>query len=72
MTACIPRPDGFDLRLLNASDAGQEASVDYWPTPAEFVRLTLDDAVGGPIIVEQGVAHFATRPWEITTIRIRR
>jgi alpha-mannosidase len=72
LTALIPRPAGYDLRFLNASDASREARVRLQPLPAEVAIMTL----GGDqrdLLVPSG-AEFRTplRPWEIVTLRVTR
>ena len=72
MTACIPRRDGFELRLLNASDSAQQAKLVCMPAAAELSRLTLGGATLDPIGLDRGVGRLDLRAWEITTIRVRR
>lgn len=71
MTACIPRPEGFDLRLLNASDQPQDATVSLQPEPKEMVRINL----GGELLEalpRRSHARLGLRPWEIATLRVTR
>lgn len=72
MTACIPRPDGYDLRLLNASDQRQDAVVRLLPQPAEVIAISLAGEAGPRVDLVKGVARIVTRPWEIATLRVRR
>src|SRR5947208_13593069 len=72
LTACIPAPAGFDLRLLNASDQAQVATVRCSVHPAAVTRITLAGELREDLIPEDGVARLSLRPWEIATLRIAR
>lgn len=71
MTALVPRPDGYDLRVLNASDAPQEASIDFEPAPAEVNSITLAGEPLGSVLVGDGVVRLALPAWKIATLRVR-
>jgi alpha-mannosidase len=72
MTALVPRPGGFDLRFLNASDASHDARVRLEPRPAEVTVVTLGDAEGERLAPADGVLRMSLRPWEIVTLRVTR
>ncbi len=72
MTACVPRPDGYDLRLLNASERAQEATVRFRPAPAEISQVTLRGQALKAIPVGGGLVRLRLRRWEIATLRVRR
>jgi alpha-mannosidase len=72
MTACIPRPDGYDLRLLNASDRSHDALVHLQPRPADVVVITLAGDVRQHLRLESDLVGLSMRAWEIATLRIRR
>jgi mannosylglycerate hydrolase len=68
MTACIPRPDGFDLRILNASDTRRQARLELRPRPTRVTSLT----IGGETMHEWSAdtwIDLSMRPWEIATLR---
>ena len=71
MTALIPRPDGYDLRVLNASDAPQEARIDFEPAPAEVTSMTLAGELQGSLTVGDPVVRLALPAWRIATLRVR-
>jgi len=71
MTALVPRPDGYDLRVLNASDAPQEASIDFEPAPVEVTAITLAGEPLGSLLVGDGVVRLALPAWKIATLRVR-
>ena len=72
MTACIPRPNGFDLRLLNASDQPRVALVRHDVRPADVAWITLGGDPGGDVEVSDGIMRLSLRPWQIATLRISR
>jgi hypothetical protein len=72
MTACLPAPDGFELRLLNASSHPQSGLVEIAPAPAQVQRLRLDGAVEEDVRVEGRAVRLSFRSWEIVTLRVRR
>ena len=72
MTACIPRPDGFDLRILNASDHPHEARLRLAPEPASVVQLALSGETRGQLTGDDGAFRWSMRSWEIATLRISR
>jgi len=71
MIACIPRADGYDLRLLNASDRPQEAIVRVTPAPLAVQQLNLGGVVQANLESDNGVLRLPLRRWEIATLRIR-
>src|SRR6202030_1258941 len=71
MTALVPRPDGYDLRVLNASDAPQEASIDFEPAPVEVTAITLAGEPLGSLLDSDGVVRLALPAWKIATLRVR-
>src|SRR5207248_9087140 len=70
LTACIPAPAGFDLRLLNASDQAQVATVRCSVHPAAVTRITLAGELREDLIPEDGVARLSLRAWENEKLRI--
>jgi 2-O-(6-phospho-alpha-D-mannosyl)-D-glycerate hydrolase len=72
MTALVPRPDGYDLRFLNASDASGEARVRLQPQPANITAITLGGEVRQQLAPSDGVVRISVRPWEIVTLRVAR
>ena len=72
MTALQPRPAGYDLRFLNASDASQEARVRLQPQPADVRVVTLGDVERERLVPAGGVLHLPVNPWEIVTLRATR
>ncbi len=70
MTACIPRPYGYDLRLLNASDAETRARVRLAPPPAEARWVSLGGETRERLSPVDGSLRFRLRPWEIATLRV--
>jgi alpha-mannosidase len=71
MTALVPRLDGYDLRVLNASDAPQEASIDFEPAPAEVSSITFAGELRQSLIVAPGVVRLSLPAWRIATLRVR-
>ena len=72
MTACIPYADGYELRLLNASDEQQTARIEIAPGSVEIQRQTLIGEVEETIPSADGTCRLSLRSWEIVTLRIRR
>src|SRR5438094_613749 len=72
MTACIPRPTGFDLRLLNASDQPRVAIVRCALHLAGVAWITLGGDLREDVRLNDGVMQFSLRPWEMATLRITR
>ena len=72
LTACVPAPGGYDLRLLNASDRAETARVRCLPTPSRVIRVTLAGVEQEPIAIERGAIPIDLRPWEIATLRVVR
>jgi mannosylglycerate hydrolase len=73
MTALLPRPGGYDLRLLNASDVSREAIVRLQPEPGNVSVISLGGVVRGqPGPRGGGVVRIPVRPWEIVTLRATR
>jgi mannosylglycerate hydrolase len=72
MTALLPRPGGYDLRLLNASDAAHEASVHLQPEPAEITSITLGGDLRAQLALRDGVVRLSLPPWGIATLRVTR
>jgi hypothetical protein len=71
MTACMPRVGGFDLRLLNASGAPQNALVRLTPAPSRARRITLGGQVDDRVDRHGEVIRLPLRQWEIATLQIR-
>jgi 2-O-(6-phospho-alpha-D-mannosyl)-D-glycerate hydrolase len=72
MTALRPRPRGYDLRFLNASDESRDARVRLQPQPADVRVVTLGDVERERLAPPHGVLTIHVRPWEIVTLRATR
>jgi alpha-mannosidase len=72
MTALLPRPAGYDLRLLNASDRPREALVRLQPQPPDVSVVTLGGDLRDQLEPRGGVLKIPVRPWEIVTLRATR
>lgn len=72
MTALVPRPGGYDLRLLNASDAPQKASVHLEPEPVQITSVTLGGDVQERLTPTDGMVRLSLPPWGIATLRVTR
>jgi alpha-mannosidase len=72
MTALLPRPAGYDLRFLNASDRPREALVRLQPQPAHVSVVTLGGDLRDQLEPRGGVLKIPLRPWEIVTLRATR
>jgi mannosylglycerate hydrolase len=72
MTACVPRRDGFDLRIVNASTRPTQARLILAPPALEATSISLGGVEGQPLEVSDGALGLPMRAWEIATIRIRR
>jgi alpha-mannosidase len=68
MTALMPRPGGYDLRFLNASDESREALVRLQPQPADVKVISLGGAVREQLAPQGDVLRIPVRPWEIVTL----
>jgi hypothetical protein len=71
MTALIPRPQGYDLRVLNASDAPRAASIHLHPQPAEVTPISLAGDTEESLALDDGVVRLSLRAWELATLRVR-
>lgn len=72
VTACVPVAEGYELRLLNASDQDQTATVQIAPRPAEVKRLSLSGEAQGILSCVDGTTRLPLRAWEIVTLGVRR
>ncbi len=72
MTALVPRPGGYDLRLVNASPASREARVRLQPQPATVTAINLNGDSGETLLGNDGVFTRWVRPWEIVSLRVTR
>jgi hypothetical protein len=63
---------GYELRLLNASDQPQSATVEILPRPDQVQRLSLNGEIRETPGTEDGVTRLSLRSWEIVTLRVRR
>jgi len=72
MTACMPRTNGFELRLLNASDRARQARVRFQPRPKTVVRISLGGEPQEPLDSSNDGVTLSLRPWEIATLRVSR
>jgi alpha-mannosidase len=71
MTALRPHPDGYELRVLNASDAPGEASIQLEPQPADVTSITLAGDLRESLALTDGVARLSLPAWGIATLRVR-
>jgi alpha-mannosidase len=71
MTGLVPRPDGYDVRVLNASDAPCSASIDFEPPPAEVTFITLAGELRESLAVADGMVRISLPAWGIATLRVR-
>jgi alpha-mannosidase len=71
MTALLPRRDGYDLRVLNASDAPHEATIGLQPQPAEVSAITLAGDPRASLRITDGVVRVSLPAWGIATLRVR-
>jgi alpha-mannosidase len=71
MSALLPRPAGYELRVLNACDAPREASVQFEPQPAEVSSITLGGDLRESLTVAEGVVRLSLPAWGIATLRVR-
>ena len=72
MTALVPRPGGYELRFLNASEASCGVRVRLQPQPGEVTVITLGGDLREPLMPKAGVFRMPVRPWEIVTLRVSR
>lgn len=72
MTACIPRAEGYELRLLNASDQPQQGVVRLQPAPRAVRRVTLGGEEVEHLVPTTDGLPLRLRPWEIATLRVSR
>jgi alpha-mannosidase len=71
MTAVIPRAQGYDLRVLNASDTPHEAGIHLEPQPTEVTSITLAGEPRESPALEDGVVRLSLPAWGIATLRVR-
>jgi alpha-mannosidase len=71
MTALIPRQDGYEIRLLNASDQASEAGLRLEPV-GTLERSNLGGNDLERIAPRDGRFGLGLRPWEIVTLRLTR
>jgi hypothetical protein len=71
MTALIPRPDGYDLRVVNASDRPHRARVAIRPLPVEVASVSLAGEKRSTPAAVDGRYELGLRRWEIATLRVR-
>ena len=72
MTACVPEENGYQLRLLNASDRSNGARVRLRPRPVAVERISLAGDHAEPLAMNDEVLELLVRPWEIVTLRVSR
>ncbi len=71
MTALIPRPDGYELRVVNASDTPRDASIHLEPQPAEVTSVTLAGDLQESLACADRVVRLSLPAWGIATLRVR-
>jgi alpha-mannosidase len=72
LSALLPQPGGYDLRLLNASDASRDAIVRLQPVPGHLSVMSLGGVAREQLAPTGGVVRIPVRPWEIVTLRATR
>ncbi len=72
MTGCIPSAEGYVLRLLNASESVQDASVTLTPLPAAVRWTSLGGTLRQHLSPVAGSFKLRLRAWEIATLRVVR
>jgi alpha-mannosidase len=72
MTALVPRPDGYELRILNASDQAHDAMVRLQPRPTRVERISLAGDRQEQVTFDDDGVKLSMRPWEIVTVRVGR
>jgi mannosylglycerate hydrolase len=72
LTALIPRPGGYDLRFLNASDAPGPARIRLEPQPGAVTAVSLGGEERKSLVSKDGALTMPVRPWEIVTLRVTR
>jgi alpha-mannosidase len=72
MTACLPMPGGYQLRLLNASDRPQHATVRLRPLPRHIELVDLAGRIRERLSTDDEAVTLPMRPWEISTLRVSR
>jgi 2-O-(6-phospho-alpha-D-mannosyl)-D-glycerate hydrolase len=72
LTALLPQPGGYDLRLVNASVASREAIVRLQPVPGHVSLISLGGVAREQLVPQGGVVRIPVRPWEIVTVRATR
>jgi alpha-mannosidase len=71
MTALIPRPDGYELRVVNASDTPRDAGIHLEPQPAEVTSITLAGDLRVSLACADRVVRLSLPAWGIATLRVR-
>ena len=71
MTALIPRHDGYELRVVNASDSPGDASIHLEPQPAEVTSITLAGDLLESLACADQVVRLSMPAWGIATLRVR-
>jgi alpha-mannosidase len=71
MTALIPRPDGYELRVVNASDTPRDASILLEPLPADVNSITLAGDLRESLALAEQVVRLSLPAWGIATLRVR-
>jgi alpha-mannosidase len=69
LTALRPRPGGYDLRFLNASDESCDARLRLQPQPADVRLVSLGDVEREHPAQHDNALLIRVRPWEIVTVR---
>jgi alpha-mannosidase len=72
MSALIPRDDGFDLRLLNASASSRDGVVHIRPLPRSISWISLAGELKERLTEDEGAYRIKLKAWEIVTLRVQR
>jgi hypothetical protein len=71
MSGLVPRPDGYDLRVLNASDAPHEAKIHFEPGPGKVTSVTLAGDPREALALRDGAVRLPLPAWGIATLRVK-
>jgi alpha-mannosidase len=71
MTALLPLPEGYELRVLNASDTAREAVIQLEPQPTGVTSVTLAGDLRESLALADGAVRLSLPAWGIATLRVR-
>ena len=70
LTACIPAPNGYDLRLLNAAERPADAVIRLERRPRAVTVHLLDGSSPRSLSAEDTSIQLKMRAWELATVRV--